>query len=98
MSRKCPTLNREADKALLQINRHDAEGLKIKNGEMVEMTSRRGTIRLTAEVGSEVPAGTVYTTFHYSEAPINLLCIGARDPLANCPEYKICAVKIESAK
>ncbi len=98
MTRRSPTLNREADKALLQINRHDAEGLKIKNGEMVEMTSRRGTIRLSAEVGSEVPAGTVYTTFHYPDVPVNLLCIGARDPLANCPEYKICAVKIEAAK
>jgi len=97
MTRRSGTLNREAAEALLQISSSDAEAYNIRNGEMVVMTSRRGTIRLKAEICTQVQPGMVYTTFHYPEAPINLLCIGSRDPKANCPEFKICAVKINPA-
>jgi predicted molibdopterin-dependent oxidoreductase YjgC len=94
MSRKVATLNREAGQALLQLNRGDAERLKIRNNEAVEVLSRRGAIKLTAEISEQVQPGSVYTSFHFTEAPINLLCLDTWDPQANCPEFKVCAVQI----
>jgi len=95
MSRKCPTLEREAACALLQLNPADAKSLGIRAGETVRLTSRRGSIDLAAELTAEVAPGSVYTTFHYHEAPINRLTTAAADPKAKCPEYKICAVRVE---
>jgi predicted molibdopterin-dependent oxidoreductase YjgC len=36
----------------------------------------------------------VFIPFHYSEAAVNKLTIHAIDPVANIPEYKVCAVKL----
>jgi predicted molibdopterin-dependent oxidoreductase YjgC len=95
MTRKSDTLNRESREALLQINPDDATSLKIRAGEMVRLTSRRGSIELATDVTEAVPCGSVYTTFHFSEAPINLLTIGAKDKIADCPEFKLCAARID---
>lgn len=95
MTRKVDTLNRESSQALLQLNKVDANRLKINSGEMVEINSRRGAIQLAAEISDQVQPGSVYTSFHFHEAPINLLCIDTWDPQANCPEFKVCAVQIK---
>jgi predicted molibdopterin-dependent oxidoreductase YjgC len=36
-------------------------------------------------------------TFHYAEAPANLLTGDHLDPVAKIPEYKVSAVRIERA-
>ncbi len=95
MTRKCPSLNRESHEALLQVNPVDAASMAIRPGAMVRMTSRRGAITLRVQVTEEVPPGTVYTTFHFAETPINRLTIDASDPQAQCPEFKVCAVRLE---
>jgi len=45
-------------------------------------------------VTQDVPEGSVFSTFHYSEGNINELTICALDPVAKIPEYKSCAVSI----
>ncbi len=98
MTRRCPTLNRECNQAELQINPVDATQAAIRHGDMVELTSRRGTIRLKAQLSDKISVGQIYTTFHFNEAPVNLLTIGAADPIAKCPEYKVCAVRVEKVQ
>jgi predicted molibdopterin-dependent oxidoreductase YjgC len=61
---------------------------------MVELTSRRGSIKARAEVTGRVPRKVVFTTFHFHEAPVNLLTNPAFDPVAKIPEYKGSAVKV----
>ncbi len=95
MTRRSHTLHRENPEALLQLNPVDADRFQVGNGETVHLASRRGTIEVKAEISEAVSAGTVYTTFHFPEAPINLLTIGAKDEKAGCPEYKVCAVRID---
>jgi len=94
MTRRSERLSRESSEALLQINSSDARALMIRNGERVRLASRRGAIELAAEISSQVAPGMVYTTFHFSEAPINLLTVDALDAGSKCPEYKICAVRV----
>ena len=61
---------------------------------MVEVTSRRGKVRVKSKVSDNLPPGVVFMTFHFKEAAANLLTIDALDPVAKIPEYKVCAVQI----
>jgi formate dehydrogenase major subunit/formate dehydrogenase alpha subunit len=95
MTRKSALLSRESPEALLQIHPEDAAGLSARNGDWLCVTSRRGAIELRAEITNQVAPGSVYTSFHFHEAPINRLTIDSKDPLSRCPEFKVCAVRIE---
>jgi len=94
MTRRVSILEREAPEALLEINPDDAKKLGIRNKDKVEVSSRRGSVQLKAEVTERVPQKVVFSTFHFNEACINLLTNSAFDPIAKIPEYKGCAVKI----
>jgi len=94
MTRRSNLLQREAPHALVQINTEDAARLDIENRDMVEVSSRRGTITARAEVTERVPRKVLFTTFHYYETPVNMLTNPAFDPVSKIPEYKGCAVKI----
>jgi formate dehydrogenase alpha subunit len=94
MTRRISILEREAPEPLIEINPEDAKRLGIRNNDMVELTSRRGAIKARAEVTTRVPRKVVFSTFHFYEAPVNLLTNPACDPLAKIPEYKGCAVKV----
>lgn len=94
MTRRTSILEREAPVPLVEINPDDAKDMGIRNNETVEVTSRRGSIMLKAEVTPRVPRRVVFSTFHFHEAAVNLLTNPACDPIAKIPEYKGCAVKI----
>jgi len=94
MTRRTSILEREAPAALVEIHPDDAKKLGIRNNEVVELTSRRGSIKLKAEITERVPQKVVFSTFHFHEAPVNQLTNSAYDPVAKIPEYKGCAVKI----
>jgi len=96
MTRSSEILLREEREAFLEINPKDIEKLDIRNGQMVKLRSRRGEINIRAKATERVPEGVVYTAFHFAESPINQLTNPARDPVAKCPEYKVCAVALEA--
>jgi formate dehydrogenase major subunit/formate dehydrogenase alpha subunit len=95
MTRQCHSLNRESAEARLQVNPLDATRLGLRPGDWVRLASRRGVIQIKTQLTEEVAPGSVYTTFHFPVAPINQLTNDARDPKAQCPEYKVCAVRLE---
>ena len=47
-----------------------------------------------ADVSNRCDAGVVFVPFHHAEAAVNKLTNSAIDPVANIPEYKVCAVKL----
>jgi predicted molibdopterin-dependent oxidoreductase YjgC len=94
MTRRSALLSREAGEALLQLHPEDGRRLGVRSGDLVRMRSRRGEVRVKAQLTEAVKAGEVYTTFHFSEMPVNLLTSSARDHDSQCPEYKICAVHL----
>jgi len=95
MTRRCPSLETLAPEATLEINPSDAERIGVSDGDMVKVSSRRGKISLRARVSGMVEKGVVFTTFHFSEAPVNRLTNDALDPVAKIPELKVCAVRVE---
>jgi formate dehydrogenase major subunit len=78
---------------LLEIHPADAETRGIGEGDWVGLTSRAGDTVLRATVTTRVPAGVVYTTFHYPESGANLVTTENSDWATNCPEYKVTAVQ-----
>ncbi len=82
----------------LEINPSDAAKYDISDGDTVQVTSRRGTVKLKAKLTDKTPAGTVFTSFHFPMVPVNKLTNPTRDPVSKIPELKVCAVKIEKTE
>jgi anaerobic selenocysteine-containing dehydrogenase len=83
-----------------EIHCEDAERLEIEDGELVQLSSRRGTIQLPARISTTVAPGTVFLPFHWGDlyAPqnaVNYLTIAALDATSKQPELKFCAVSVE---
>jgi formate dehydrogenase alpha subunit len=90
-------INERCPESLIEINPADARELGIDSGMMVDVSSRRGKLRVKAKVTDRPPAGTVFMNFHFREAAVNLLTNPALDPVSKIPELKACAVKVEAA-
>ena len=95
MTGKITFLNKKAPEACVEIHPEDASKLNIESGEKVKVTSRRGSIIVTARVTPDILRGVVFIPIHYREAPANRLTSNALDPVAKVPETKVCAVRIE---
>ncbi len=83
-----------AGEGFIEVNFKDAERLGIKNGEKINIESRRGKITATARVGRKVSQGETWMPFHFPDSPANVLTNAALDDFARIPEYKVCAVNI----
>ncbi len=88
-------LNEKMGHSFIEMNIEDAARLGIKDGEKVRVTSRRGTLETTANVGEKVSVGESWMPFHFPDGYANILTNAALDKYARIPEYKVCAVKIE---
>lgn len=95
MTRKVSSLNCYSPGPYLEMNEKDMEKLGIKNGEVVKVTSRRGSINIMVARSERVYEGSVFIPFHFYEAKANILTTDALDPVAKIPEYKVCAVRVE---
>jgi len=97
MTRRSGTLTDQINEALMEINPSDAESIGIESGEMVRVSSRRGSITLKAFVTQGIKEGVIFIPFHFAEAAANKLTNSALDPQAKIPELKVCAVNINKA-
>jgi len=97
MTRRSEGLIERYPESLVEINPKDAEKIGIKAGDLVTVTSRRGSLTVKASIVDTPPEGTIFMNFHFSEAAVNLLTNPALDPVGKIPEYKVCAVKVEAA-
>lgn len=98
MTRRSPGLDELAPYPEVEVHPEDAAGLGIEDQDVVKVHSRRGTITARARLTDRSSPGTIFLTFHYAEAPANLLTSSAIDPIAKIPEYKVSAVRLELEK
>ncbi len=97
MTRRSEGLNDRAPESFVEISPADAERCDLQDGDNIRIASRRGEIKARVKVSEQAVDGTVFIPFHFAEAAANRLTNAALDPVANIPEYKVCAVKIEQA-
>jgi predicted molibdopterin-dependent oxidoreductase YjgC len=95
MTRRVAGLEELLGEELLLISDEDATEMGISSGDMLTVQSRRGKVKVKAEVTHICPKGVASLTFHFHETPTNELTICAVDPVAKIPETKVCAVKVE---
>jgi formate dehydrogenase major subunit len=95
MSRRVKGLDALDGQELLRIHPDDAANLEIADGDLLHVSSRRGKIKVRAKITDTCPTGVVSLTFHFAEAPTNVLTNAALDPVAKIPETKVCAVRVE---
>jgi len=84
----------------VQISTEDAAKYGIKDGDAIEVVSRRGRVVEPARVG-DIASGHLFIPFHYgywdkSDRPraANELTITEWDPISKQPHFKYAAVKI----
>lgn len=79
----------------VRICAEDAERLGIADGEMVKVSSRRGSLTVKVKISPRQRPGTAWMTFHFYETPTNKLLHQSLDPVAKTPEFKVTAINIE---
>jgi ferredoxin-nitrate reductase len=97
---KCRKLVLREPGPFVEVHPEDAVRLGVAEGEEVQVSSRRGTIRLPVRVSEQVAPGMVFVPFHWGDlfAPgsaANYLTICAIGRVAKQPELKFCAVHLE---
>ena len=97
MTRRAAGIAELFPEELLEINPDDAARLNIADGEMVDISSRRGTIRVKTLLTDRSQSGVVFLAFHHQNALTNILTSSHKDPVTGTPEYKVSAVKVEKA-
>jgi len=82
--------------AYVEINPHDAKKLGISDRDLVQVTSRRASVKVRAWVTERVPPGTAFMSFHFPEAN-RLTSAQNLDPLSKMASLKCSAVRVEPA-
>ena len=63
-----------------------------RDGDQVEVSTRRGALKAPARVVSTIRPDTIFVPFHWVGA--NRLTNDALDPMSRMPEFKVCAAAI----
>ena len=105
---RAPQLDAAAPDAWIELSPPDADGLGVKEGDVVRVESPRGTMEARARV-SGIREGVVFAPFHYGyfdtkgkDAPdggtrpraANELTITDWDPVSKQPIFKVAAVRV----
>ena len=97
MTRRAKGLLEVYPETLVEISPEDASRLGLNGAKTVRVVSRRGEMIAKAAVTNRVSPGVIFGNFHFpDEQNVNNLTIAALDPIAKIPEYKVCAVRVET--
>lgn len=97
---KVEKLNAREPAPFIEINRDDAVAMRADEGDLIQISSRRGTIQLPARIKDGLAKGVVFVPFHWGDLfgegnAANYLTISAIGRVAKQPELKYCAVALE---
>ncbi len=98
MTRRAAVLDALEPAAIAAVSRGTITKLGIRPGDMIRVTTRRGTIELNSRQDDAIPDGVVFIPFAYVEAAANILTNPALDPFGKIPEFKFCAARVEAAE
>ncbi len=94
MTRRATVLDAIEPEPVASMNSADLRAVGGKPGDLITVTSRRGSISLYARADDGTPRGSVFIPFCFYEAAANVLTNPALDPFGKIPEFKYCAVKV----
>jgi len=96
MTRKASNLNAIEPEATVCLCPEDLEKNNFKQGDLIKVSTRRGSINIRVREDRSIPKGVLFIPFCYTEAAANILTNSALDPVGKIPEFKYCAANIEA--
>ncbi|MGV9643212.1 molybdopterin oxidoreductase family protein [Streptomyces sp. NPDC003514] len=98
-TRRVEELNSAAPGPFVELHPRLAARLGVAEGDPVAVVSRRGRAVAPARVTSGIRPDTVFMPFHWpGEGRANTLTNPALDPTSRMPEFKTCAVRLETVE
>ncbi|MDJ1479184.1 molybdopterin-dependent oxidoreductase [Cytophagaceae bacterium YF14B1] len=98
---KVNKLNQHIAEAFLEIHPDDAVLRGIEEGNLVDVTTRRGQVRVKAKFSEDIKRGVVFLPMHWGKVlnsdlnRANNLTNNLVDPKSKEPDFKFCAVQVE---
>lgn len=80
----------------LDLSPEDGERYKLSEGEIVRISSRRGSVTAPVRFDASLRPGLAFMTMHFpGDVPTNFLTIDAIDPKSGTAEFKATAIRID---
>ena len=95
MTRRSNVLDAVEPEANCSLNPRTLKLMGIEPGEMIRLTTRRGSIEIMARADRAIAEDMVFIPFAYVEAAANILTNSAIDPYGKIPEFKFSAIRVE---
>ncbi len=95
MTRRASVLDWAEPEANASLHPRTLKMMGIQPGDMIRVTTRRGTIEIMARADRAVAEDMVFIPFAYVEAAANTLTNPQLDPYGKIPEFKYSACRVE---
>ncbi|NOD97364.1 formate dehydrogenase subunit alpha [Ruegeria sp. HKCCD6228] len=95
MTRRAKVLDAVEPEANCSMNPRTLKLMGIEPGEMIRLTTRRGSIEIMVRADRAIAEDMVFIPFAYVEAAANILTNSAIDPYGKIPEFKFSAIRVE---
>jgi formate dehydrogenase major subunit len=80
----------------LDLSPEDASALGMAEGEVVRVSSRRGSLQAPVHVDEQLRAGLAFMTLHFpDQVATNVLTLDAWDPKSGTAEFKATAIRVD---
>ncbi|MCZ8374368.1 MAG: formate dehydrogenase subunit alpha [Beijerinckiaceae bacterium] len=96
MTRRSAVLDRIEPEGFAALHPEEIARLGLEPGGLVEVETRRGTIRARLRADRDVAPGMVFVPFAFEEAAANRLTNPALDPYGKIPEFKFAAARVRA--
>jgi len=94
MTRRASVLDAVEPEANASLHPATLREIGVEPGEMIEIATRRGAIRIMARADRTVAEEMVFVPFAYVEAAANVLTNPQLDPYGKIPEFKFAACRV----
>ncbi len=98
MTRRSRVLDAVEPEANCSLHPKTLRKLGVEPGDMLRLSTRRGSIEIMARADRAVAEDMVFLPFAYVEAAANILTNPALDPYGKIPEFKYAAVRVEAVE
>ena len=92
---RSPGIRAKTPDTFVEVSPELARDRGIESGSLVQLTSRRGRVRVRALVTDRVQNGQLYMPMNSTESPVNVLTGSHVDPVTHTPAYKETAVQMQ---
>jgi formate dehydrogenase major subunit len=97
MTRRAGVLDAIEPEGIASMNPREIARRGMRQGMMVKVETRRGTVEALLRADREVADGMIFMPFCFNESPANVLTNPQLDPFGKIPEFKYCAARIEAS-